>query len=68
MTPGLYVCLRERKCKANEPLIVSIHRDGTQMVHHTYVFESEKAKQNWLSTLRYAKLKMSESHKIVCLH
>jgi hypothetical protein len=28
-------------------------------VTHTYLFRSEKVKQDWLNTLRYSKLKMS---------
>ena len=30
------------------------------MVHHTYVFESEKAKQNFMNNFRYATLKLSK--------
>ncbi|CAI8009585.1 Rho guanine nucleotide exchange factor 10 [Geodia barretti] len=38
-------------------------RDGTQRVHHTYLFESEKSKQTFVNNLRYATLKLKEENK-----
>ena len=35
-------------------------RDGSKLVHHIYVFESERQKQDWLNALRYAKLRISK--------
>ena len=35
-------------------------RDDSGQFHHTYMFQSEKVKRDWLNTLRCAKLQMSK--------
>ena len=34
-------------------------RDGSKRVNHTYMFQNEKTKMDWIGTLRYTKLKLS---------
>ena len=38
----------------------STFRDDSGQFHHTYMFQSEKVKRDWLNTLRCAKLQMSK--------
>ncbi len=46
-----------------------IFRENDRKVQHTYAFQSEKCKLDWLNNLRYAKLKLSESPvTTVCMY
>ena len=40
----------------------SFSSENDRKVHHTYSFQSEKCKLDWLNNLRYAKLKLSKFH------
>ena len=47
------------------------HREGGQVVKHVYAFKSQRVKDNWLRTLRFARSKLgkdeiSATKQIIC--
>ena len=36
------------------------HREGGQVVKHVYAFKSQRVKDNWLRTLRFARTKLGK--------
>jgi len=39
---------------------VSDYREGGQIVKHVYAFKSQRVKDNWLRTLRFARTKLGK--------
>ena len=43
------------------------YREGGQVVKHVYAFKSQRVKDNWLRTLRFAKTKIGKDITTYCL-
>jgi len=59
---------RQRGGKVDRQLIsyVFLFRDGGTIVKHVYAFSSQRVKDNWLRTLRFAGTKLGKCLFSVC--